>query len=211
MPLSSGQPQRRGARGMSSEGLTALSRWQSHAVSSGQIPSSHLLVWRDGCVVHDQCVGLRTSATPNAPDTIYRFYSMTKPIVSVALMQLYEQGKFLLTDPVHLYLGANWKKQNMRVYDSGSHADGYTTVPCRRSITIKDLLTHTSGLSYGFDYLGISNKVDEIYYKEGHTRPCGNIQFAQRQKLLSSNRGRVRVWLQQRRGRSACGGPLRLL
>ena len=84
---------------------------------------------------------------------------MTKPIVSVALMQLYEQGKFLLTDPVHLYLGANWKKQNMRVYDSGSHADGYTTVPCRRSITIKDLLTHTSGLSYGFDYLGISNKV----------------------------------------------------
>ena len=90
--MSSGQPQRRGARGMSSEGLRALSRWQSHAVSSGQIPSSHLLVWREGCVVHDQCVGLRTSATPNAPDTIYRFYSMTKPIVSVALMQLYEQA-----------------------------------------------------------------------------------------------------------------------
>jgi CubicO group peptidase (beta-lactamase class C family) len=165
---------------MSTEGLGALSAWQRRAVASGQIPSSHVLVWRDGRVVHDHCVGRRTSRAANAPDTIYRFYSMTKPIVSVALMQLYERGRFLLTDPVHLYLGATWKRRNMRVYKSGSYAVGYETEPCRRSITIKDLLTHTSGLSYGFDFLGLENKVDEIYYREGYTKPCGNVAFAQR-------------------------------
>ena len=57
---------------------------------------------------------------PVGKDTIFRFYSMTKPIVSVALMQLYEQGKSLLSHPVHLYLGDSWKKQNMRVYKAGS-------------------------------------------------------------------------------------------
>ena len=167
-------------RSVSPEGLANLSSWQSRAVASGQLPSSHVLVWRDGRVVYDRCVGRRTSRAANAPDTIYRFYSMTKPIVSVALMQLYERGLFQLGDPVHLYLGASWRKRNMRVYKSGSFATGYETVPCRRSVTIKDLLTHTSGLSYGFDYLGVSNKVDEIYYKEGFTRPCGNVAFARR-------------------------------
>lgn len=165
---------------MSEEGLRALQRWQLHAVQSRQIPSSHVLVWRDGKVVHDYCVGKRTGIANNAPDTIYRFYSMTKPIVSLAIMQLFEQGKFLLTDPVHLYLGPTWRKENMRVYKSGSYLDGYQTEACRKTITIKHLLTHTSGVSYGFDYLGINNKVDEIYYREGFTKPCKVVQFAQR-------------------------------
>ena len=93
-------------------------------------------------------------------------------------MQLGEQGKFLLTDPVHLCI---------LVPTGRSRTCGFTTVDltrmvirlCRacRSITIKDLLTHTDSPVLT---TSISNKVDEIYYKEGYTRPCGNIQFAQR-------------------------------
>ncbi len=166
---------------MSPEGLRALGAWQERAVAAGQIPSSHVLVWRDGRVVHDRCVGRRTSATPNAKDTIYRLYSMTKPVASIALMQLFEQGRCLLTDPVHLYLGETWRKQSMRVFKSGNHAEGYRTVPCRRTITLHHLLTHTSGLSYGFDFRGVANKVDEIYHKEGYTKhDCGLREFAQR-------------------------------
>ena len=92
---------------------------------------------------------------------------MTKPIVSVACMQMYEEGRFLLTDPLHLYLGPAWKKQNMKVYKEGL-GDPYasSTVPCERTITIKHILMHTSGLSYGFDRTGTYNKVDGIYHRE---------------------------------------------
>ena len=110
--------------------------------------------WRDGKVVHDHCTGVRRGDdTPNLPDTIFRLYSMTKPVVAVALMTLFDEGRFSLGDPLHLHLGPSWKKGNMTVYVSGP-ASNPATVPCERTITVKHLLTHTSGLSYGFDYLG---------------------------------------------------------
>ena len=120
------------------------------------MPSSHVLVWRDGKVQFDHCNGARTSATPNARDTIYRLYSMTKPIVSLALMILFEEGKLLLSHPVHLYLGPTWKKQNMHVYAGGSYAEGLKTVPCQRSVTVKHVLTHTSGIPHGNEALQVS-------------------------------------------------------
>jgi CubicO group peptidase (beta-lactamase class C family) len=67
------------------------------------------------------------------------------------------KGKLLLTDPVWKYLGDSWKKKNMRVYKEGSYdpaTKAFETVPCERSITVSMLLTHTSGLSYGFDVSG---------------------------------------------------------
>ena len=67
------------------------------------------------------------------------------------------KGKLLLTDPVWKYLGDSWKKRNMRVYKEGSYdpaTKAFETVPCERSITVSMLLTHTSGLSYGFDVSG---------------------------------------------------------
>lgn len=91
---------------------------------------------------------------------------MTKPITSAALMTLYEEGRFQLGDPVHLYLGDSWKKENMTVCVSGhpkagdAHED-IVVEPCKKSITIVDVLTHTSGLSYGFDPIG--NPVDALY------------------------------------------------
>ena len=93
--------------------LATIAKWQEDLVESGKLPNVQVVVWRNGEVAFNETRGnLRKNvAAPN--DAIYRFYSMTKPIVSVALMQLYEQGRFRLTDPVHLYLGDRWKKKNM--------------------------------------------------------------------------------------------------
>eukprot|EP01043_Picozoa_sp_COSAG02_P068677 COSAG02_NODE_11490_length_1714_cov_1.388235_1_plen_104_part_10 len=89
---------------------------------------------------------------------------MTKPITTTALMTLYEEGKFQLEDPIHFYLGDRWRKENMQVFKSGTVED-YTTEPCTRSITMRMLMNHTSGLSYGFDAGGALNPVDGLYFK----------------------------------------------
>jgi CubicO group peptidase (beta-lactamase class C family) len=106
------------------------------------------LVAREGKVVDVHAVGFRDveSNGPMRQDTIFRIASMSKPITSVAVMMLYEEGKLQLTDPVSRYIPAF---RNGRVV---SNAEGGTvnTVPVQRDITIRDLLTHRSGLSYGF-------------------------------------------------------------
>jgi CubicO group peptidase (beta-lactamase class C family) len=147
--------------------LATIAKWQEDLVESGKLPNVQVVVWRNGEVAFNETRGnLRKNvAAPN--DAIYRFYSMTKPIVSVALMQLYEQGRFRLTDPVHLYLGDRWKKKNMKVYQSGDVKVGIETTKCEKTITIHHVLTHTSGISYGFDTAGIENKVDALYYSSG--------------------------------------------
>lgn len=82
---------------------------------------------------------------PVRDDTIFRLYSMSKPIASVALMQLYEQGYFQLNDPVSRFF-PEWKKQ--RVYVSGEGKD-MVTEPARRPVSMRDMLSHTGGLTYG--------------------------------------------------------------
>jgi CubicO group peptidase (beta-lactamase class C family) len=79
-------------------------------------------------------------------DTIFRIYSMTKPITSVAMMMLYEHGHFQLDDPVHRFI-PEWR--NLGVYKIGNHPYWQTT-PCQRPMTIRDLFSHTSGLTYDF-------------------------------------------------------------
>eukprot|EP00939_MAST-03C_sp_MAST-3C-sp1_P003272 g3272.t1 len=89
---------------------------------------------------------------------------MTKPVVSVALMMLLEEGKIQLSDPVYKYLGEAWKRQNMRVFRKYNPVTGaLETERARKNITIKMLLTHTSGITYGFDVKGAVNKVDKIF------------------------------------------------
>ena len=91
-------------------------------------------------------------------DTIFRLHSMTKPITSVALMMLYEEGRFQLDDPVARYIPA-W--ENLAVFEDGNEDSWSTTAP-ERPMVVKDLLMHTSGLTYGFMY---SHPVDAIYRK----------------------------------------------
>ena len=95
---------------------------------------------------------------PVERDTIFRLHSMTKPITSVALMMLYEEGRFQLDDPVARYIPA-W--ENLEVFEAGDE-DSWSTTARERPMVVKDLLTHTSGLTYGFMY---SHPVDAIYRK----------------------------------------------
>ena len=103
---------------------------------------------------------------PLSDDSRFRIYSMTKPIATCALMTLYEQGKFNLEDPVHFFLGEKWRKENMKVFTSGT-VEEHTLEPCTRSITMRMMMNHTSGLSYGFDATGALNPIDGLYFKHG--------------------------------------------
>src|SRR5207249_1954821 len=93
---------------------------------------------------------------PMRPDTIVRIYSMTKPLTSVAIMTLYEEGHFQLDGPISKFIPTF---ANPRVYVGGSRGK-LDTVPAEREITFRDLLSHTSGLTYGFME---STPVDALY------------------------------------------------
>ena len=93
-------------------------------------------------------------------NSIFRIYSMTKPITTVAMMMLYEMGKFQLDDPVHKYI-PSWK--DLKIYKSGKYPD-YKTEEASNIMTIKDLLSHQSGLTYGFQ---MKSEVDKAYREIG--------------------------------------------
>jgi CubicO group peptidase (beta-lactamase class C family) len=137
-------------------------------VNAGKLPGVSTLVARRGQVAHVDAIGQRDIANglPLTLDTIVRIYSMTKPITSVALMALYEEGRFQLDDPVSRFVPA-WA--NLRVWEDGNPLKFRTKFP-EREMTIRDLLTHTSGLSYGFMY---NHPVDAIYRHRGVERPLG--------------------------------------
>lgn len=117
-------------------------------IHPGKLPGFAIAVTRRGEPLWFDARGLRDIERnlPMERDTVFRIYSMTKPITSIAMMQLYEQGKFLLNDPVHKYIPA-WR--NLRVYKGGRYPD-FKTEPATTTMTIRDLMTHTSGLTYGF-------------------------------------------------------------
>lgn len=131
-------------------------------VSEGKIPGYNCLISQNSEEVVYFQNGLKDVERSKLIDrnTLFRIYSMTKPLTSVALMQLYEQGLLLLDDPVHRYI-PEWK--NLKVFKSGDATD-FEVSDSDRPMTIKDLLLHTAGLTYGFQQ---SHAVDEIYRREG--------------------------------------------
>lgn len=147
--------------GVNSEQLARIGEhFKTQYVGPGKIPGSLALVARHGQVCYLDVGGQRDIERDTAmtSDTIFRIYSMTKPITSVALMTLYEKGLFSLTDPVHRYI-PSWR--NLQVRKSGSWPL-FLTEPCARPMTIRDLLMHTSGLTY--DFLHATN-LDHAYRK----------------------------------------------
>ena len=145
--------------GISTERLGRLHAGMQALSDRHEVGGIVTLVAREGKVVDLHASGFQDveSRAPMKTDTIFRVASMTKPITSVAVMMLYEEGKLLLTDPVSKFIPAF---KTMKV------AEGGTTVPARREITIRDLLSHRSGLSYGFLNGG---PVGDAYRKEGVT------------------------------------------
>jgi len=147
--------------GLSKEKLMAMeSFFKEKYIQNGKLAGIQTLVARKGKVVHFKSTGLRDVENNKKieKDTIFRIYSMTKPITSVALMQLFEQGLFQLADPVSKFLP---EFKNPKVFLSGSYPH-FMTSPAEREITIRDLLTHTAGLTYGFHY---RTNVDHAYRK----------------------------------------------
>jgi len=126
--------------GLSSERLDRMTQALRADVERGRIPGAVVLVARKGRVAYLQPVGFRdkTASTPMTADAIFRIASMTKPIVTVAALSLYEEGRLLLSDPVSKYIPA-FKNQTV----------GLERAPAEREMTIQDLMRHTSGLTYG--------------------------------------------------------------
>jgi CubicO group peptidase (beta-lactamase class C family) len=143
-----------------------LARIDSHFaayVDKGLLPGWLLAVARRGQVVHIASAGQRDveAGLPIENDTLFRIYSMTKPVTSVAAMLLYEEGAFELKDPVSKFIPSF---ADARVYKSGS-AIAPATEPVVEPMRIWHLLTHTSGLTYGFHH---AHSVDEAYRNAGY-------------------------------------------
>ena len=134
-------------------------------VAAKRLPGAVVMIARDGQVVYHEAFGLRDPANgaAMAKDSIFRIYSMTKPVTAVAVLMLMEEGKLRLADPASRFLPA---LRSPKVLVQNKDAPGQTTlVPAEREINFRDLLTHTSGLTYGFME---SNPVDAAYRaKEG--------------------------------------------
>lgn len=148
--------------GLSGARLRRLDRFLAELVEAGRLPGYLVAVTRRGHVAHVGLGGWRDvdRRRPVEADTIFRIYSMTKPITSVTAMSLFEEGAFGLDDPVSAYLPSF---ADLRVYAGGS-ADRMTTRRAAGPLTIRQLMTHTAGLTYGFHR---RDPVDELYRRAG--------------------------------------------
>jgi CubicO group peptidase (beta-lactamase class C family) len=151
----------------------ALNRIEDHLkrryIDAGRFPGTQLLVYRRGNVVHSAVQGFADleRKAPVKDDTIFRIYSMTKPITSVAFMMLVEEGRVALDEPVHKYI-PEWK--NLGVFQAGT-APAFLAKPPARPMLIVDLMRHTSGLTYGFQQ---RSNVDAAY----RTAKIGEVEKA---------------------------------
>lgn len=145
--------------GLSLDRLEHISRHlDENYIRPGKLPGAVTLVARKGEIAWVNAQGLMDVERnrPARRDTLYRIYSMTKPVTSIAMMQLYEQGRFLLDDPVHKYI-PSWK--HLGVYESGVYPN-FVTRASSTTMTVRDLFTHMSGLTYGFLF---RSNVDAAY------------------------------------------------
>lgn len=157
------------AVGLSSSRLQYLDEYvQQRYIDMGRLPCAMTLIERRGQVVHHSLQGHMDveRARPLQQDTIFRIYSMSKPVTSVALMMLVEEGLIALDDPVHRYI-PQWR--NLGVYEAG-FIGTFRTRPTSAPMRIVDLLRHTSGLTYGLQQ---RTNVDAAYRKFGYGDPAG--------------------------------------
>ena len=148
-------------QGMSCERLERIERFvDDNYIATGKLAGALIQVWRRGGLALNSVLGLadRERQVPLAEDSIFRVYSMTKPITSVAVMMLVEECKIALDDPVSKYIPA-WEKLGVH---AGGFMESFQTRPAGRPMLMVDLLRHTSGLTYGFQQ---NTNVDAAYRK----------------------------------------------
>lgn len=151
----------------SKDGLERLTNHFQSYVDDGKLAGLTTLIAHKGKLVHFKTYGQQDKAAgiPTAKDTIYRIYSMTKPITSVAMMMLWEDGKYKLDEPISKYLPSF---KNQQVYSSLDDTGNIQTKPLKREATIRDLMRHTAGLTYGT--FG-NTPVDKLYRSSGLFNP----------------------------------------
>jgi CubicO group peptidase (beta-lactamase class C family) len=159
--------------GMSKEAFDRIERHLlERYIEAGRFPGTRLLVYRRGHLVHNSSQGFADleRKAPVKDDTIFRIYSMTKPITSIAFMMLVEEGRVALEEPVHKYI-PEWK--NLGVFQAGIWP-AFLTRPPSRPMQIVDLMRHTSGLTYGFQQ---RSNVDAAYreLKIGEVEKAGTL------------------------------------
>ena len=141
--------------GFSAERLEHIKQVLTEDASKGVVPGSVLMIVRHGKLVAFDAVGVQdpTTKAPMTTDSIFRIFSMSKPITTVAAMMLFEEGKFSLNDPLARYIPAfapGKMKVGVEKPDAAGGKPALELTPDRRPITIQDLMRHTSGITYGF-------------------------------------------------------------
>ena len=170
--------------GLDPERLERIGEYMNQAVADGTMVGGMAMIARNGRLAYTETWGMqdREAEEPMTEDAIFRIYSMSKPITAVALMMLYEEGRFFLNDPVAKYIpelanlqvarstgdGANTRivsdgTQSMTVGEGDQDLTGQSRSPTRQP-TIRDLLTHTAGFTYGV--FG-NTEVDQMYREAG--------------------------------------------
>jgi CubicO group peptidase (beta-lactamase class C family) len=180
--------------GFSRAKLGNISEFFKAEIAAGTVPGALMLVQRRGRPVYFESFGVRDMATkaPMTVDTLFRIYSMTKPITSVVALMLVEQGKLSLDEPVSKYIPA-FAKSQVGIETKGE--DGkpkLDLVPVQREMTIHDLLRHTSGITYSFSGNGL------IYQRYGEMRASANAmdnaEFAEKVAALPLAHQPGTVW-----------------
>jgi CubicO group peptidase (beta-lactamase class C family) len=157
--------------GMSTERLSRVSRAMQEIVDEGRLAGIVTMLARHGKIAHFETFGYQeiSSSTPIAKDSIFRIYSMSKPITGVALMMLYEEGKFQLSDPVAKYIP---EFKNLKVA-AGIGKNGPIIEDADHPMTIRELMSHTAGLTYG---IFSKSQVDDMYVKAGVLDPNSTLK-----------------------------------
>ncbi|MEE3182641.1 MAG: serine hydrolase domain-containing protein [Pseudomonadota bacterium] len=161
-------------QGLSSEGMATITEWSAKYVDEGKLAGMVTLVARRGDILHFEAVGQRGSGDPRSltRDALFRIYSMTKPVTSVAIMMLIEDGNLRLDDPVVKYLP---ELASLTVLIQGQRT------PPAHPITVRHLLTHTAGFSYGWNR---RDPVDVLYAKVNPERATNSRDFLERLSTL---------------------------
>ncbi len=156
---------------VSAERLNRIDSIIIQSIENKWIAGATGFIARDGKIIYNRAFGVSDieNRTPMQTDAIFRIASQTKAIVSIGLMMLFEEGKFLLDDPVSKYIPEFANPQVIEKYNPADTT--FTTMPAKREITIRDLFTHTSGI----DYAGIgSPMMNAVYSKAGIMGGFGN-------------------------------------
>jgi CubicO group peptidase (beta-lactamase class C family) len=166
--------------GFTSAGLARIDAYLKNEIAGNKIPGAIMMIQRNGKTVYFSSFGVRDpgAKAPMTPDSIFRIYSMSKPITTVAAMMLVEEGKLQLNEPLSKYIPAF---ANVKVGVEKKGEDGMMgldLVPVKRPVTIQDLMRHTSGITYGFFGEGLVKKA----YVDAHmfTGDVDNAEFAER-------------------------------